>query len=286
MKAFWLLLCCALGMTLVQDAVPGVALYHDGWYATLIAACIALAAYERRKRLPALAFSGAALVALSGIGSSLTGPATQTIRGAPGTTIRNPDYGALSFPFGARGGFGLRYHVNSITWSKPRAVVRVDAADLRGNHVTVTQPSNASFLSPVLLMTQRTTIAGMNVAYDTFSVPALDANVKAVLFTPAQAAQLHAGSGSRPAVLFVVADPKGTVARGGIGIVSSGARKRIDGMLLSARVERYPAIVAASAPNAPILVLGLVLFAAGVLKARSAGKGERLDFRRRNDERV
>ena len=82
------------------------------------------------------------------------------------------------------------------------------AADPGGNRLTITQPTNGSFLSPVLSMQQTTTIGGLNVRYDTFAVPALRRTVKAVLFTADQAASLgdQAPPPGTPAVLFAVAE--------------------------------------------------------------------------------
>jgi hypothetical protein len=146
-------------------------------------------------------------------------------------------------------------------------VVHVDAADARGGHLTITQPTNASFLSPVLLMQQQTVIDGMNVRFDSFSVPALSRNVKAVLFTEQQAAQLHTDPPiiGQPAVLFAVADNADHVVRGGIGLVAPGAQKQIGGLRLSATVLTYPALVVASAPYWPILALGVLLVIGGAL---------------------
>jgi len=75
--------------------------------------------------------------------------------------------------------------------------VAVSAANGRGERLTVTQPSGAAFLSPVLLMEQTQSIAGMDVRYDSFAVPAVNRLVRAVLFNPQQAAQLHNLEGRR-----------------------------------------------------------------------------------------
>jgi hypothetical protein len=147
--------------------------------------------------------------------------------------------------------------------------VYVEAADAAGNHLTITQPTNATFLSPVLLMQQSTTIAGMEVQYDTFSVPALRRNIKAVLFSEQQASQLRSNPPitGKPAVLFAVSDNADRVLPGGIGLVASGDRKRIDGLVLGATVGTYPAVVVASAPYLPVFAIGLVLLVAGAVRA-------------------
>jgi hypothetical protein len=270
-------------MVLAQDAVPGHALYHYGWYNAIDAGLAVVAALYlrgRATRATLLVMCGTAAVVIAGLGSGLMGPDTQTIVGAPGASVRNDDAGgSFIFPLAESNaavqlqransvisiGGGRRYSGGFIFWQQPRAVVYVNASDARGNHLTITQPTNASFLSPVLLMQQSTTIAGMNVNFDTFSVPALNRMVKAVLFSEQQAAQLRADPAiiGKPAVLFAVSNMKDQPLPGGIGIVASGGHKTIGGLNLQATVQSYPAIVVASAPYLPVLILGLVVFIIG-----------------------
>lgn len=284
MSVFWLLAVCAVGMVLAQDVVPGHALYHYGWYNAIDAGLAIVAAVYLRGRITRatlLVMFGTAIVVVAGLGSGLMGPDTQTIVGAPGASVRNDDVGgSFIFPLAEsnapvqlqRGngtisiGGGRRYSGGFIFWQQPRPVVYVNAADARGNHLTVTQPTNASFLSPVLLMQQSTTIAGMNVHFDTFSVPAMNRSVKAVMFSEQQAAQLRADPAltGKPAVLFAVSNMKDQPVRGGIGLVPSGGQKLIGDLNLQATVRSYPAIVVASAPYFPVLILGLVVFVVGV----------------------
>jgi hypothetical protein len=283
--SFWLVLACAIGMVVAQDAFPGMAIYHYGWYNAVDVALFILAALQLRGRATTglvISTFGAAIVVFTGAASGLMGPDTQTIIGAPGASVRNDDVGGFFvFPLAQsntpvqlqRGngsisiGGGRRYSGGFVMWQQPRTVVYIDVADAKGNHLTITQPTNASFLSPVLLMQQSTTIAGMNVQYDTFSVPALRRNVKAVLFTEQQAAQLRANPPiiGRPAVLFAVADNADRPIPKGIGLTPSGDRKTIGGLLLGAKVGTYPAIIVASAPYLPVFILGLLLFFAGAI---------------------
>jgi hypothetical protein len=287
-SAFWLLALCAVAMVLAQDVIPGHALYHYGWYNAINAGLAVVAALYLRGRVTRaalLVIFGTAIVVVAGLGSGLMGPDTQTIIGAPGATVRNADVGgSFIFPLAESGasvqlqrgngtisiGGGRRYSGGFIFWQQPRPVVYVNAADAHGNHLTITQPTNASFLSPVLLMQQSTSIAGMNVNYDTFSVPAASRTVKAVLFSEQQAAQLRADPSisGKPAVLFAVSNMKDQPLSGGIGIVPSGGQKLIAGLNLQAAVQSYPAIVVASAPYFPVLILGLVVFVAGVVMLR------------------
>lgn len=300
MAAFWGLLACAVAMVLMQDVHPGEALYHYGWYNAVDIALFVLAAVQLRSlrkthphlmtALVAAAFGGA-IVVFAGAASGLMGPDTHVVIGAPGASVRDEDAGGtLSFPLTGDtvaftrgrsrvsiGSGGRRYSGGFIFWEQPRTVLNVQAADARGNHLTITQPTNASFLSPVLLLQQRTTISGMDVAFDSFSVPAAQRNVKAVFFSQQQAAQLHTDTPviGQPAILFAVADTHDRVLPRGIGITPPGVRKNIGGLLLSAAVETYPAVVVASAPYWPILVLGLLLMVYGVTRAGSAQSGPR-----------
>jgi hypothetical protein len=280
-------------MVLAQDAYPGAGVYHSGWYNALNIAIFVLAAAQvraLRKRDAALfsglaaATFGAAIVVFAGVASGLMGPDTHTIVGAPGASVHDDDVsGDFVFPLSGgavmvqRGrsmlaiGSGRRYAGGFIFWQQPRTVLAIDAADARGNHLTITQPTNASFLSPVLLMQQRTIIDGMNVQFDSFSVPALRRNVKAVLFNEQQAAQLHTDPPivGQPAILFAVSNSAEQVVPHGIGITAPGVSKTIGDLRLTGNVQQYPAIVVASAPYLPVLILGLLLVAAGAaLSAR------------------
>lgn len=278
-------------MVAAQDGFPGAPVFHYGWYNALDIALFVLAAIQLRRlrKTHARVFSalaaatfGGAMVVLVGVASGLMGPDTHTVIGAPGASVRDDDAGG-SFVFPISGdtvlfqsggspvaiGAHRRYSGGLIFWQQPRTVLDVEAADLRGNHLTITQPTNASFLSPVLLLQQRTTISGMDVAFDSFSVPAVQRNVKAVLFSEQQAAQLHTDPPivGEPAILFAVSDNRDRVLRNGIGIAASGVQKTIGGLRLSATVTAFPAIVVASAPYWPILTLGLLLCIGAAIRA-------------------
>ncbi len=294
MAAFWLLLACAVGMVLAQDVYPGASVYHYGWYNALVIALFVLAAWQIRSLrkthaavLPALAAAafGAAIVVFAGAASGLMGPDTHVVIGAPGASVRDEDAGG-SFVFPLKGdqialqrgrsavtvgGAGRRYTGGFVLWEQPRTILEIEAADPRGNHLTITQPTNASFLSPVLLLQQRTNIDGMDVSFDSFSVPAVQRNVKAVLFTEQQAAQLHTDPPTigQPAILFAVANTRDQVLAGGIGIAPPGVQKSLAGLRLTASVGTYPAVVVASAPYWPILALGLLLIIAGIIRANA-----------------
>ena len=285
MRLFWGFVAGACALAAAQDAFPGAPLYHQGWYNAAGVALLVLAALQRKREK--LALFGCAAVVLAGAASGLMAPDTHTIVGAPGASVRDPDLGGtFVFPLNGtniafeRSGSsvnvsgGRRYTGGYVLWEEPRTVVYVSAADLHGNHLTITQPTNASFLSPVLLMQQSTSIAGMNVRFDTFSVPAADRQVKAVLFSPAQAAQLRTDPpiAGKPALLFDVSDRADRQVPGGIGVAADGEQKRIGGLLLSGTAGSYPAVVVASAPYWPVLVLGIALVVTGAVRTAANGK--------------
>ena len=279
---FWILCACAIGMVLAQDVRPGLSVYHYGWYNAIAAGFAVLAWLQLRRRTTAtlIAMAGCAVCLIAGIAAGLMGPDTQTVIGAPGSSVRSDDAGgSFVFPLDAgpvvlrRGqsnvevGSRRRYTGGFVMWLVPRTVVYVEAADPHGGHLTITQPTNASFLSPVLLMQQSTSIAGMDVRFDTFSIPAIRRSVRAVLFTQQQAEQLRSNPPivGKPAVLFALSDMQDRALPHGIGIVASGDAKSIAGVLLRPSVQTYPAVAVASAPYLPAIVLGMVLFAAGAL---------------------
>lgn len=270
-------------MTLAQVVFPDSAVFHTGWYNAANAAFFVLAATAKRRS--ALVLFGCAIIVFAGIASGLMAPDTHTVVGAPGATVRDEDANAsITFPIDGtriavqRGsgvtyvGGGRRYSGGFVFWQQPRTVVTVNAADARGNHLTVTQPTNASFLSPVLLMQQTTTIAGMNVRFDSFSVPEAHRTVKAVLFSPEQVQRLHSDPAiaGGPAVLFDVADNADRGIPGGIAIVASGAQRRIGDLTLGANVGSYPALVVASAPYWPALLIGVLVCVGGAIRERKA----------------
>jgi hypothetical protein len=281
---FWLLILAAAGMTVAQDAFPGNPLFHKGWYNVIDAALVIVAAYQERKNLVALC--GAAVIVVAGIASGLMGPDTHTVIGAPGATVSDDQIGsAFVFPLAQPGsdpaaltvslqnGSAIaigsrRYTSGLVMWQTPHVAVWVSAADPGGNALTITQPSGATFLSPVLSMQQTTTIAGMRVQYDSFAVPAVRRVVKTVYFNPDQAARLgpQAPAPGSTAVLFAVADRADRPVANGIGIVASGSRRVIGGLLLGARAGDYPAVTVASAPYLPALAIGALLLLVGAVR--------------------
>jgi hypothetical protein len=281
----------------IEFVAPGRSVYHAGWYNLLIAA-LALATFAAgrrrlrtvaatRKRLAILAVvSGAAIAALAGIVSGLLAPDNQSFVGAPGQRIRVESLGVLVFPLAssdtaaedsvvlqrpwhaaARIGEWRRYAGDFALRTTPRTVVYVEARDLRGNRLTVTQPMGSVFLSPVLLMEHRQTIAGIDLPYDSFNVPAAQRVVKAVTFTAAQAAMLVRG-GAQPgaaAVLFAVDDENERPLPRAIALSVAGRPVRVGGLILRGDVVTYPAVEVVAVPNPPVTILGTLLMLCGII---------------------
>jgi hypothetical protein len=287
----------AVVAVLVELAVPGRAVYHAGWYNVGLSALVILttAASRRRfreartprARLAIVALVvGVATTGIAGAASGLLGPDDRSFVGAPGQRIRVEGLGALVFPLAAtelpsdarvalerlvRGPIEIdgqpRDAGNFILWTSPRAVAYVEARDALGNRLTVTQPAGSAFLSPVLLMEHRQTIAGLDLPFDSFSVPAAHRVVKAVLFTSAQAAMLLHGAG-RPgesAVLFAVDDENDRPLPHAIALSAGGQSVSAGGLLLRGTVATYPSVEVVSAPNSVVTAMGTLLALAGLV---------------------
>jgi hypothetical protein len=280
---------------IVEILLPGRPAYHAGWYnVALTALAIVVAVNGRRQwktapssraRLAILAVAfGAAATGAAGVATGLFAPDNRDVVGAPGERVRVEDVGTLAFPLSGEDqtapvvvtldrplhaplavGAGARNAGSFILRAVPRDVVDVEVRDLLGNRLTVTQPSGSVFLSPVLLMQARQTIAGMNVPFDSFNVPAARRVVKAILFTPAEAAvMLHdPGALGRGAVLFAVDDEKERPLPHGIVLSAGGAAVRAGGLWLRAEVTSYPKIEVIWTPNIAVVAIGTLLVLAG-----------------------
>lgn len=280
MTALFQLCAVIVAAVLVQLLFPGRDVYHYGWYNVALAALIVVmlmqlrgsltkAPQNKRARLVVVTL-GTALIGLAGIANGLLAPDTQTVIGAPGASVRVDELGrSVQFPLvesaskafpplEITGGFLLR--------PLPRTVVEVQAFDKRGAHLTVTQPSGSAFLSPVLLMQARQTIAGLNLPFDAFAVPAVHRIVKAVLFSPQQAAQLRAMTGSpSAAVLFDVEDEAEHSLPHGLAFVRDGDTAEVAGLRLHPKVVQYPALEIVAIPNVIVVGVGMLFIIAGAV---------------------
>jgi hypothetical protein len=287
-----------IALVLAQDLFPRTALYHTWQYALALAiALVVVLLYAnagRRgedgpggKRL-AIAMLGAAVVGIAGLASGLLGPDTAVIVGTPGTVTPVPALGSAAF-FGAAdadaitagsGGITLRRRNasdialgtgsrtllgESLVYLEPRPAAYVDAYDAHGAHLTITQPTNPSFLSPVLLFRDTQRIGAISVPFDTFATPAQHRMLRALYFTPQQLAQFsHGGvTGGRPGLVITADDDAGHSL--GITLAPAGQDVMIGGIRLHATLGTYPALAVAAAPPTWALAVGIALFLFGVV---------------------
>jgi hypothetical protein len=263
----------------IEIALPGRSLYHTGWFNVALAALlvICIAGVRKRSLVPAL---GAAIVASAAIANGLFAPDNNTVVGAPGQSVRVNDLGGtLSFPLAQPGAAAPRPQfagallTTFVLRPVERSVVYVEAHDPRGNHLTVTQPTGVAFLSPVLLMQQQQQIAGLQLPYDSFAVPAAHRIVKAVLFTPQQAAMMRGMEGlSEPAVLFAVDDDNDRPLPHAIALCPDGQSVSVGGLSLHASVLQYPAVNVIAVPSLVAVGLGTLLVLGGVITMRKPSK--------------
>jgi hypothetical protein len=235
-----------------------------------------------------LAMAGAVIAGVAGLASGLLGPDTATVTGTPDTVVPIPaltaaaSFGAADADAIARASAGVILHRRgaadivlgpaarrivgeSLVYLEPRPAAYVEAYDERGAHLTITQPTNASFLSPVLLFRQRQRIGALDVPFDTFATPGRHRVVRALYFTPHDLAQFNpANAGAKgPALVVSVADDAGKPL--GIALAGDGHDVTVAGIRVRAAVGAYPVLAVASAPPTWALVAGAVLFVLGLV---------------------
>jgi hypothetical protein len=275
MNSLYLIAPLTLAIVACEIFFPGHDLYHKGWFNVALAALVvagivaarapfrAAAGVRARVGIAAIA-CGTAIAGFAGVTSGLLAPDNRTVVGAPGANVVVDDLGGtLSFPLKVSKDGGNQEvllvrdgratpigtsprDVGSFVLRQiPRDVVSVEATDRHGASLTVTQPSGTTFLSPVLMMEQRQKIpqTNLNVPFDAFAVPAAHRNVKAVLFTPQQAAMLHPAAGRQTAeVLFAVDDEDDRPIPNAIAMAQDGDTVDVGGLRLRAALFSYPAI--------------------------------------------
>jgi hypothetical protein len=286
-----------IALVLAQDVVPAWTGFHTWQYAAvLVLLFVTLAAYALEARggcdgetgtKLVVALIGALVVGAAGLASGLLGPDSETIVRAPGTVAPLPDVGVAAF-FGnadaaaiergdARvvlrqkgGSFELapgqrRFVGATVLELRPQLAAYIEARDDRGRHLTVTQPTNAAFLSPILLFQGTVPIAGQTLPADGFATPAVHRQIKAFYFskTATAAAKAH-GFAGKEAVLFAVDDDQDQLVPGGIGFGESGSVVSLGGLRLLATLGTYPALVVSAVPYPPAVWLGLTVFFAGL----------------------
>lgn len=284
----------AIALSVAQDVWPARDWYHAWQYTAILAiAIVVMVAHAWRawrgddgphgKRF-ALALAGALAVAVAGLLSGLIGPDGITVVGSPGTVTPVPDLGVAAFfapvdpPALARGETTValrRKDAPAVTvgarptplglwvaFTQQHPAAYVVARNDRGDRLTVTQPNNPSFLSPVMLFRQTQVIRDRTFPLDTFAVPGVHRVVHVLYFTPADLAAFPhdpaAAAPDRPAAILSASDDAG--AQEGITLAPSGREVAIGGMRVTVTLGTYPVLVAASAPQPFVLLGGLLLF--------------------------
>lgn len=261
---------------IVESILPGQSVFHSGWFNVALLALIVIAATSRLKGRSAswAVLLGCVIAGAAAIGYGLFAPDDRTVGGAPGQRVAVEGLGTLTFPIADVGASmpqvalaRSRGHVASARLREtPRTVVAVAAYDARGNHLTITQPQGAVFLSPVLMMQHEQTISGVRLPFDSFSVPAAGRVVKAILFSPAEAAvMLHGIAPGEGAVLFAVDDENDRPLPHGIVLGPDGQTVRAGGLTLRATLQSYPAVTVSFTPNVVAVGAGALSFLAGLL---------------------
>ena len=279
-----------IGLTGAQYVLAGNPWFHSGSYVALLAACVALMLWSlRAQRRFGVAAFGAAAVAAAGLACALFAPDSQTFAGGPGErVIVNEPAGRLEFPLTAPGtlqlrgepefvnasggrtalGPGKRYSGAYVFWTEPHRAAYIGVTDPHGNHVTMTQPENSSFLSPVLLFKDSAAIAGRPLPVDSFSVPSLQRAVKAVLFSGTDLSAMKTlADDPRPGILFALEDSRGRMVADAIRFVRDGTSAAVGGVVLQPQIGTFPQVVIAAVPFLPLAIAGLLVFLAGTLLA-------------------
>jgi hypothetical protein len=286
--------CLAIGLTLAQDVFPARDWYHGWQYAAILGIAILVMAThawrswrgknDRNGKRIAIALAGAIAVAMTGFLSGVIGPDSITVVGTPGTVTPIPDLGAAAFFAAAdpqslpRGDATVTLRRRdaapvsvgprpvpiglwvAFTQSRPGAyvVVRND----RGERLTITQPNNPSFLSPVILFRQTQEIHGRTFPLDTFAVPAAHRVVHILYFSPADLATFPhdpaAPMPTEPGAILSVTDDAG--AQHGITMALSGRDVAIASLHVTVTLGTYPVLQVASAPQPIVMFGGVLLF--------------------------
>ena len=284
---------------LAQDVAPQWSGFHTWQYAAMLGlGAVAIGSYALAARRGedgtigarlVVAMVGALVVVAAGIASGLLGPDTEVVSRAPGTVAPLGDVGAAAFfPIAdaaaiARGDShvilrrrgadpidvapGARRFVGATEVElTPRTAAYVEARTTAGEHLTITQPTNPAFLSPVLLFTQQIELAGKLLPADSFAIPALHRQVKAFYFAsgaPGATGVAHGQPEGTASVLFAVDADDGRLVPGGIGFAPAGKIVDLGGLRLRATLGSYPALAISAVPLTPALLLGCTLVVAG-----------------------
>ncbi|MHB8147057.1 MAG: hypothetical protein ACYDGM_07360 [Vulcanimicrobiaceae bacterium] len=298
MRAFGTVAFVTAAMVAAEIIVPGKAIYHSGWYNSLLVAFVVILgslvrpALSGRSRLGrwgvACLASGVAVAGFAAVASGLLGPENHEVIGAPDSRVPAADFGGtLAFPPLNRDGTvagdvlllrgsqetaigDWHYTGASILRLHPRSVIMVEAGPAGGGSLTITQPSgNTAFLSPVLLMKKTQTLPGMNLPFDTFALPAVHRIVRVVYFSSREVATERAlgraafQSMTGAAVLFALEDETGQDLPGGFRLAASADPVIVGGLRLRGTVLKFPSVEIVAAPSFAAIVIAALLVAAG-----------------------
>ena len=297
----------AIALTIVQDLLPARDWYHGWEFITILAVAIValLANASTAVRGPApdkrfaLALAGAIAVGVAGLLSGLIGPDTITVVGTPGTVTPVMDLSAAAFFPTAdaqsltggdatvilrrRGAEAVTIGSHpqplglSVVFTQMQPAAYIVVRDANGNRLTVTQPNNPAFLSPVMLFRQKQEIHAQTLPLDTFAVPAAHRTVHILYFSAAALSAMQqnpAGAGQAGAILSV--SDEGGTPQGHIAMVTSGNSATIGGITITVTLGTYPVLQVASAPQ-PFVVLGGILVFAGALLWSAFGGRDLVD---------
>jgi hypothetical protein len=249
-------------------AFPGSPLYHYGWFNVLLAGMLVVLLMRTRGHAIVPAF-GVAIVTFATIASGLLGPDEQVIVASPGESVRLDALGEnLVFPLDVNVSpiSGRVYRGAFVLEPVPRTVVRLEARDARGGTLTITQPTGEAFLSPVLLMRTKQTIDGFSLPFDSFAVPSLHRQIKAVLFDPADAIRMSSLAPGY-SVLFDLQDDAERQVPGGIGVAHNGETRSFGNLRLRPTVLQYPGVRVIAIPDVRAVIAGSLIAIGGLTAA-------------------
>lgn len=289
-KAASLMLSITIGAVATIAVLRPYTLWVHSWEAALTAALAGLVllvlffnglrSRNGAQRFAALGALGGAVISIAFVAAELLVGPPQRIAGAPGQTFAPPHAAGLEVAFPqvsaadlAQGRFAKS--VDVIAGSRRRSlaigqtlrahsfVLRcedwpaayVEARSPRAQSETVTQPTGAAFVSPVL---QFPNVDSDGLPVDSFSVPAMHREVRA---------KYYPGLPSRgidiPFVQLQINEENGGVLYNGVAVNNRPVRQA--GVVLTFAIGTYPIVWMTGAPDLLGLCVGALMLAAGII---------------------
>ena len=173
--------------------------------------------------------------------------------------MRRPGHAEIALAPGNR-----RLYGPAVITAHPETVAYIQARNTAGERLTVTQPTNATFLSPLLLFGQTQRLGKAVLPFDTFALPAKNVIVHAMYVAPGSALATTVGNRfhGEAAILFTIDDQADRPL--GIAITPDGREVDAGGIRLRATIGTYPALVISSAPYPLALAAGGAVALAGL----------------------